>query len=180
MAPRPVKTPGSMPYPRRPDRTEEAQFWACYVDDITECRVANLSKSLFKKYFKEYRYKSFKDALGSYEKFIESVCAQKEPKLPWEFIDEPENHNLTLMGTVVERHSWLLGTKTPLEGVTVTIDGNTTSTDSEGKFSICVHYGRHDFYLTKEGFQTWFRSFSFKRLVNHIGVLAMDSEIHTL
>jgi len=76
---------------------------------------------------------------------------------------------------VVEKH-----TKTPLEGVTVTTDGNTTTTDSEGNFSIYVHFGRHDFTLTKEGFHKWFRSFSFKRLENRIGVLTMESEIHAL
>ena len=85
-------TPGSMPYPRSPDRTEIAQFWACYVDDITKCRVANLSKSLFAKYFSGHIYVSFKHALASYDQFIKSVCAQEEPKTPWEFIDEPERY----------------------------------------------------------------------------------------
>ncbi len=175
MAPLPRKTPGSKPYPRCPDGTEIDQFWACYMDDITECGVDRRSKSLFAKYFTKHIYKSFKDALASYEQYRKSACAQKEPRIPWDYIDEPERYNLSLKGTVVEKH-----TKTPLEGVTVTIDGNTTTTDSDGNFSIYVHFGRHDFTLTKEGFHKWFRNFSFKRLENHTGVLTMESEIHVL
>ena len=86
MAPKPKQDRKAIPFPRRPSGTERDQFWLCYVDDLAECRVARLSKTLFYKYFSELTYKSFKDVLKSYDRFIKSVCRQEEPEAPWDLI----------------------------------------------------------------------------------------------
>lgn len=111
MTPRPKRDRKAMPFPRGPSGKERDQFWLCYEDDLLRCRVANLSKSLFAKYFSEHIYKSFKDMLTSYDRFIQSICNQDEPKIPLDLIYEPERYPITVQGTVVERF-----TKKPVVG----------------------------------------------------------------
>lgn len=82
---------------------------------------------------------------------------------------------VTVQGRVVERF-----TKKPVAGATVNVGGNVGYTDSEGNFAVEATRGRQDLQVTAPGYNTWFRNMSFKRALNRVGVLTMDSQIMAL
>jgi len=78
-------------------------------------------------------------------------------------------------GRVVERF-----TKRPISGATVNIGGAVGYTDASGNFSVEANQGKQDLSITAVGYNTWYRAMNFKRALNRVGVLTMDSEIRAL
>ena len=82
---------------------------------------------------------------------------------------------VAVQGKVVERF-----TKKPVIGAVVNVGGNIGYTNFNGQFSVTTNTGRQDLQVTANGYTPWFRNMNFKRAINRVGVIAIDSEIMAL
>lgn len=75
-------------FPRRPSGIEIDQFWEKYTTDLMICgkHLAPRVRPWFREFFSELTFKSWNALLDAYQRLVESICADKLPKMPIDLI----------------------------------------------------------------------------------------------